>query len=156
MATIRLPSDFKEFLKSLNAHDVHYLIVGGYAVGYHGYPRATIDLDVWIDRDPRNAERLVRVVREFGFDVPDLSPDVFMADRKIVRLGRPPLRIEVMTAASGIEFRQCYERRVRAVLDEVPADFISLPDLRRNKRAAGRNKDINDLENLPGLDAPQR
>jgi phage replication-related protein YjqB (UPF0714/DUF867 family) len=70
MATIRLPPDFKEFLQLLNEHRVEYLVVGGYAVGYHGYPRATVDLDIWIGRGPATAEQMVRVLQEFGFDVP--------------------------------------------------------------------------------------
>lgn len=79
MATIRLPPDFKEFLRLLNEHRVEYLVVGGYAVGYHGYPRATVDMDIWIGRGPATAEKMVVVLQEFGFDVPNLSADLFLA-----------------------------------------------------------------------------
>ncbi len=82
---IQLPPDFKAFLRLLNAHQVEYLLVGGYAVGYHGYPRATAGLDLWVRISPENAEKLVRVPREFGFDVPTLSADLFLKENQIVR-----------------------------------------------------------------------
>jgi hypothetical protein len=84
---ITLPPDFKEFLRLLNTHGVEYLLIGGYAVGYHGYPRATNDMDIWIAIHPQNAERTVAVLRAFGFDTPDLSPDLFLQDHSIVRRG---------------------------------------------------------------------
>ena len=94
MATIRLPPDFKEFLRLLNANRVEYLVVGGYAVGLHGYPRATVDLDVWVRATPDNAERLVQALRAFGFDLPTLQSQLFVDPRSIVRFGTPPFRIE--------------------------------------------------------------
>ena len=80
MATIHLSPDFKEFLKLLNAHQVEYLLIGGYAVGYHGYPRATVDMDIWIALQPANAERIVAVLKEFGFDLPELSAELFLTE----------------------------------------------------------------------------
>ncbi len=109
---IRLPPDFKEFLRLLNSKEVEYLLVGDYAVGYHGYPRATVDMDIWVAISPANAERVVAAVREFGFDMPRMSPDLFLAENRIIRMGVPP-------------------------------------HLKINKRASGRHKDLNDLENLP-------
>ena len=103
MIMIRLPKDFKEFLQLLNDHHVEYLLVGGYAVGYHGYPRATVDLDIWVAASPPNAMRIVKVFREFGFDVNELNEDLFLKENKIIRIGEPPLRIEVMTSVSGVE-----------------------------------------------------
>jgi hypothetical protein len=144
-----LPSDFKEFLSLLNAHQVEYLLVGDYAVTYHGYPRATNDIDFWVAANPVNADRLTTVLREFGFDLPDLKPDWFLEDNRIVRLGQPPMRIEITTSLSGVRFEECYLRCVSTVLDGVPANVIGLADLRANKRAAGRLKDLADLENLP-------
>ena len=90
MATIHLPPDFKEFLKLLEDHKVHYLLIGGYAVGYYGYPRATADMDIWIAIHPDNAQKIVSVLREFGFDVPELSADLFLKEQQIVRMGVPP------------------------------------------------------------------
>jgi len=86
MATIHLPLDFKEFLRLLNAHQVKYLLIGGYAVGYHGYPRATAGMDIWVAIDPQNAEKLVAVLVEFGFAVPELSPGLFLKEDQIIRM----------------------------------------------------------------------
>lgn len=149
MATIRLPPDFKEFLQLLNENQVEYLLVGGYAVGYHGYPRATVDMDIWIGRSPETAEKMVRVLREFGFDVPNLSADLFLREDQIVRMGVPPIRLEIFTAIPGVDFASCYSSRVQTEIDGVPVQVISLTHLKANKRASGRSKDLADLENLP-------
>lgn len=149
MANLRVPPDFKEFLKLLNAHGVKYLLVGGYAVAFHGYPRATADLDVWIARHPANAQRLVDALVEFGFSLPDLTPSLFMQEGRIVRMGNPPVRIEIATDISGVTFESCYDSRIAGTLDGVEASVISIDDLKTNKRAAGRFKDLDDLENLP-------
>ncbi len=149
MATIHLPCDFKEFLKLLNAHKVEYLLIGGYAVGYHGYPRATADMDVWTAMNPVNADRIVAVLKEFGFDPPNLSPELFLKEWQIIRLGVPPVRIEIATTVSGVDFSQCYAERVVDVLDGVKVNLISLNHLKINKKASGRHQDLADLENLP-------
>ena len=144
-----LTDDFKEFLKLFNAHHVEYLLVGGYAVGLHGYPRATIDLDAWVRATPANATRVVAALVEFGFDTAALKPDLFLNPDSIVRFGVPPFRIEVMTSIDGVKFDPCYARALRVNVDGVVVPVISLEDLKINKRAAGRHKDLNDLENLP-------
>jgi hypothetical protein len=97
MAMTRLPPDFKEFLRLLNSKSVEYLLIGGYAVGYHGYPRATGDMDVWIAMSRNNAENAVTVFQEFGFDVPELSVEMFLEEKRVIRMGVPPFRIEVLT-----------------------------------------------------------
>jgi predicted nucleotidyltransferase len=149
MATVRLPPDFKEFLKLLNAHQVEYLLIGGYAVAYYGYPRATADIDIWIAVNPANAERIVTVLKEFGFSPPELSPQLFLKDWQIIRLGVPPVRIELATTISGVNFAECYAQRVVDLLDGVKVNLISLQHLKLNKKAAGRHQDLADLENLP-------
>ncbi len=149
MATIHLPPDFKEFLKLLNAHQVEYLVIGGYAVGYHGYPRATADMDIWIALQPANAERIVAVLKEFGFDLPELSPELFLKEWQIIRLGVPPVRIELATTVSGVNFNECYAERIADILDGVKVNLISLRHLKINKKASGRHQDLADLENLP-------
>jgi hypothetical protein len=146
---LELPADFKEFLKLLNAQQVEYLLIGGYAVGYYGYPRATADLDIWIAVHPQNARRVVTALKDFGFDVPGLSADLFLKEGQIIRLGEPPLRIEIATTISGVQFDGCYSEREVEVFDGVPVNLISLRDLKVNKKASGRYKDLNDLENLP-------
>jgi predicted nucleotidyltransferase len=145
---IQLPLDFKEFLKLLNAKDVQYLLIGGYAVAFHGYPRATSDIDIWIAVDPENAERVVSALREFGFDLPELNKDLFIQENKIIRMGNPPLRIEISTGISGVKFDECYAEKTVGVFDGIEVPIISLEKLRQNKKAAGRSKDLDDLENL--------
>lgn len=142
------PKDFLEFLKLLNAHEVEYLIIGGYAVGYHGYPRATGDIDIWIARSAPTADKMVRVFNEFGFFA-GVTPELFLRERGIVRIGVPPTRLEITTYIDGVEFADCYPRRQFAVIDDQPVAFLGLEDLRTNRRASGRHKDLADLENLP-------
>jgi len=149
MAKIELHPDFKDFLRLLNSHRVEYLIVGGYAVGYHGYPRATGDMDVWIAVDESNAEKAASVLREFGMPEEAVSKELFLDRDKVIRMGVPPVRIEVITGASGVGFVECYSRREEIELDGIPVNFISLEDLRANKRACGRYKDLEDLQHLP-------
>jgi hypothetical protein len=148
--TTTLPSDFKEFLRLLDETGVKYLIVGGYAVGYHGYPRSTGDMDVWVDSTEENAKRVVETLKEFGFDVPRLVPDLFLDPDRVIRMGHPPLRIEILTSVAGVSFGECYSSRAVDEMDDgTPIHFIGLEKLKENKRASGRHKDLDDLENLP-------
>lgn len=146
---LRLPPDFKEFLKLLKEHDVRYLLIGGYAVGYHGYPRATDDMDIWVAIHPENASKLVAALQEFGMDDPELKPELFLQKPKIVRMGFAPLRLEISTTISGVDFEDCYAERVVEILDGIEVSLIDLENLKRNKMASGRSKDLADLENLP-------
>ncbi|MEM7584587.1 MAG: hypothetical protein AAF560_14450 [Acidobacteriota bacterium] len=146
----QLPQDFKDFLKLLNANDVEYLLIGGYAVGYHGYPRSTYDMDIWIGMSPQNADKMVQVMEEFGFPAEEISPEMFLAENCLIRLGVPPVRLEILTSISGVDFEECYRERVVGSVDGVEVSIISLQDLRRNKQASGRYKDLNDLQRLPG------
>lgn len=144
-----LPQDFKEFLSLLGSHGVEYLLIGGYAVGYHGYPRATGDMDIWIAVDPENAQRVVDTLREFGFNMPELAPELFLQAHAMVRMGNVPLRIEILTSISGVSFDECYRDRVIDTLDGVEVSIISLAHLKANKQASGRYKYLMDLEALP-------
>lgn len=146
---ISLARDFKDFLKLLNSNGIEYLVVGGYAVGHYGYLRATGDLDVWVARSEANAQKLVEVLKEFGFDVPELRKELFLEQDRIICMGYPPVRIEVLTTISGVEFAPCFEARVETTIDGVPVNLISVEHLRQNKQASGRHKDLDDLENLP-------
>lgn len=102
MAIPTLPRDFKEFLKLLGSHGVEYLLVGGYAVSIHGYVRATNDLDVWVRVSVDNARAIDGVLREFGFAGASLSPDLFLAPDNVIRMGMPPMRLEILTSISGV------------------------------------------------------
>jgi hypothetical protein len=147
MDMILLPPDFREFLQLLNSHKIRYLLVCGYAVGYYGYPRATADMDIWVATDAENVERLIAALAEFGFA--EVGPELFAKDKQVLRMGVPPLRIELLTGISGVEFEDCYPQRVVANLGEVEIDLINLEHLKTNKAASGRYKDLNDLEHLP-------
>src|SRR4030042_2766596 len=149
MAEIELHPDFKDFLRLLSSHGVEYLVVGGYAVGYHGYPRATGDMDIWIAVNEANAERTTRALRAFGMPEVGTTKRLFTEKDKVVRMGVPPVRIEVITGASGVDFNECYSRRGNVEIAEIPVNFISLDDLKSNKKAAGRHKDLEDMEHLP-------
>ena len=149
MDTTQLPPHSREFLRLLNSHNVEYLLVGGYAVGYYGFPRATVDIDFWIERSEENARRVTGLLREFGFSDAGLREEWFLEENKVFRMGMPPNRIELLTDISGVSFSDCRGRGVVAEVDGVPAMVISLEDLKANKRASGRFKDLEDLEHLP-------
>ncbi|TVM00302.1 MAG: hypothetical protein CV087_14305 [Candidatus Brocadia sp. WS118] len=146
---IGLPNDFKEFFILLNANGVEYLLIGGYAVGYHGYPRATNDIDIWIAMNQENAGKMMKVLKEFGFDTPELSSELFLQKDRMIRLGMLPMQIEVLVEISGVKFSECYAERINDVIDGIPVNLISLKHLKINKKASGRYKDLDDLEHLP-------
>ncbi len=102
-----LNQDFNEFIQSLNDNLVHYLIVGGYAVAFHGYPRYTKDIDIWVERTPGNADAIVLALKQFGFDVLGLKREDFLEEDKVIQLGFPPRRIDLFTSMPGVEFRDC-------------------------------------------------
>lgn len=143
-----LSPDFVEFIECCDRREVRFLIVGGYAVAAHGHPRATKDLDVWVLIDPENAERLVLALDDFGMGSVGLTPSDFLEPDVVVQLGYPPLRIDLLTSATGVDFEDCWENRVILDVGGVEAGFISLPDLIENKRAAGRPQDLVDADVL--------
>ena len=148
MAMETIPLDFNEFLRLLNAEGVEYLLIGGYAVGHYGFPRATADMDIWIAIHPDTAKRMVSTLLKFGFRPDQIDEETFLEKGRIIRMGVPPLRIEVLNDISGVEFAECYGRRNVVNIDGTSVPLISLEDLKRNKKAAGRYKDLEDLENL--------
>lgn len=143
-----LPPDFKEFLRLLNSARVEYLLIGGYAVGYHGYPRTTADMDIWIAVSETTADQIQRVLALFGFTPDDSTRAVLLTPDQVLRMGLPPLRIEVLTGISGRSFSDCYARREMVTLDDLTIPIISREDLKANKRASARHKDLDDLEHL--------
>jgi len=142
------PKDFREFLQLLNSRKIEYLVIGGYAVGYHGYPRATGDMDVWIAMTERNASEMANALKEFGFDLPAVKKELFLKEGNVIRMGVPPMRLEILTSIDGVRFEDCFENRVIADFGTFKANFISKDDLLANKRASGRPKDIADLDAL--------
>lgn len=148
MVAIKFNKDFKEFVQLLIKNRVEYLIVGGYAVGIHGYPRFTGDLDIWINITPDNARRMLQTVNEFGFASFNLTKDDFLKEGNIIQLGYPPLRIDLLTQIDGVTFTECYPNKSTIDMEGIAVDFIGYEDLLRNKKASGRFKDKDDLENL--------
>lgn len=142
--------DFKEFVGLLNARNVEYLVVGGYAVGLHGYPRYTGDLDIWVSAEPGNARRLLSVLEAFGFGGLGVTQEDFTRPDRVLQLGQPPFRIDLMTSIDGARFADCYPNRVVVDYEGLQVAFIGLDDLKRNKRASGRPKDLHDLGELGG------
>ena len=143
-----LPKDFKELLQLLNSKKVEYLVVGGYAVALYGYPRATGDMDIWIALSKDNAHKTVEALKEFGFNTPQLTEELFLEKEKNIRMGNPPLRIEILTSIDGVEFTECYRSKNTVTIDDIIINFISLEDLKKNKKASGRHQDLADIENL--------
>ncbi|RKY24374.1 MAG: hypothetical protein DRP83_07805 [Planctomycetota bacterium] len=135
-------------MRLLNSSEVEYLVIGGYAVSYHGYPRSTGDIDIWVAIHPKNAGKIVEVLKEFGFAGQELSADLFLEKNQIIRMGLPPIRIEILTSISGVEFGDCYDSRITDIVDGIEVNLINLENLKKNKKAAGRHKDLNDMESL--------
>ena len=149
-----LNRDFQEFIESLSANRVRYMVIGGYAVAYHGHPRHTKDLDVWVDPDTENAQRLLRALSDIGFGSLGLCVEDFTDPEQVVQLGRAPVRIALLSSVADLEFDVCYPKRETEVMDDTPVDFIDLESLKRSKRAAGRHQDLADLENLSPASSP--
>ena len=143
-----LNKDFKEFIELLNENNVGYLVVGGYAVAFHGHPRYTKDLDVWIDLSPDNADKILNALKQFGFGSLGLKPDDFLEDGQIIQLGYPPNRIDILTTLTDLKFADCYKARVEAKIQGLQINFIDIDNLKKNKRATGRPQDLVDAENL--------
>jgi predicted nucleotidyltransferase len=143
-----LSQDFREFVELLINHKVEYLIVGGYAVGVHGHPRYTGDLDIWLNPSSENADKILLCVIEFGFSSYGLTKDDFTKEGNIVQLGYPPLRIDLLTQIDGVTFDLCFQNRKEVEIDGLTLNFIGYQDLLQNKKASGRLRDLDDLDQL--------
>ena len=141
-------SDLREFIESLRSKKVDFLIVGGHAVAFHGYPRYTGDVDVLIRPSVENAERLLEVLDGFGFGQLGLTTADFSSPGRVLQLGRPPNRIDVLTSISGLDFEQAWQGRVEGELGGLPVTFLSRDSLLANKRASGRPQDLADIAAL--------
>jgi hypothetical protein len=145
---MNLSADLKEFIESLNARNVEYLVAGAHAMAFHGYPRFTGDIDLFINTTFENAERIEQAVDAFGFASTGLRAADFLVPEQIIQLGVAPNRIDLMTFLSGITFEEAWAARHPGTLDGIPVFFLSKPMLIKNKKASGRTKDLADLEYL--------
>jgi len=123
-------------------------VIGGYAVGYHGYPRATGDMDIWIANNEKNALKIVEALKEFRFDFPEVKKELFLKEEKVIRMGVPPMRLKILTSIDGVRFDTCFKNRVIADFGDFKVNFISKDDLLINKRSSGRPQDLVDFDKL--------
>ncbi len=145
---MELDNNFKEFIALLNANGVKYLIIGGFAVAFHGYPRYTKDLDFWVWADPENAERLLKTIDEFGLGSIGLQKEDFTNTDNVIQLGYEPNRIDLIVQLAGLDFETCFAQRKEGSFEGVPINFIGYADLIKNKRSTGRPKDRVDAATL--------
>ena len=149
MAQIQLAADFKDFLSLCLKHELEFMVIGGYAVVNYSRPRYTGDLDLWISSSQENAERTVAVLYDFGFRGDEVSTEMITGQKQIIRMGFEPMRLELFTKIPGVDFTECYPRRTLVEIGSKQIPFIGLTDLKINKAASGRTKDLLDLEELP-------
>lgn len=142
--------DFLDLLRAFCAHEVRFLVVGAYALGVHGRPRATGDLDVWVDATPENGARVIRALAAFGAPLDAVEAADFSRPGIVFQMGLPPVRIDVLTTVTGVSFAEAWPGRVRADFGGVEVDVIGRDAFIRNKRATGRLKDLGDIEALDG------
>ncbi|NBC07958.1 MAG: hypothetical protein GVY26_12265 [Bacteroidetes bacterium] len=140
--------DFREFIELLNEHEVKYLVIGGYAVSMHGYPRYTKDVDFWIWMDTGNISNLIEAIKDFGFDSLDLDEEDFLDPDNIIQLGYEPNRIDLLVQVEGVDFIDCYKNKLQLEIEGLLIDFISIGDLITAKKASGRLQDLADVEHL--------
>jgi hypothetical protein len=145
---MNLNDDLKEFVELLKALDVHFLIVGAFALAHHGYPRYTGDIDLFVEKSTENAERILSALRQFGFGDIGLTKEDFVRKDQVVQLGIAPNRIDILTFLSGVSFEEAWTSREWGQIGELEVPFISREALKRNKLASGRAQDLADLERL--------
>ncbi|MDB5032076.1 nucleotidyltransferase [Mucilaginibacter sp.] len=140
--------DFIDFIELLNQHQVAYMVVGAHALAFHGRPRHTGDLDIWIEPSQENAVKLVSVLNEFGFGSLGLEEADFLKTNYVTQLGYPPLRIDILNAISGVEFTDAYLNKIEGEVDGLRINFINVAEFIQNKEASGRQKDLGDIAAL--------
>jgi hypothetical protein len=143
---MEVQQDFRDLLELFNKHKVDFIIVGAYALGFHGAPRYTGDLDIFVMPDPINAKSIMQALNEFGFGSVGLSAADFEKEGKVIQLGRPPVRVDIITSITGVAWEQARSGRVKGQFGDLMVYFIGRDDFIKNKRALGRKKDIADLE----------
>ncbi|PNY79845.1 hypothetical protein [Deinococcus koreensis] len=142
------PDDFRDFLEALREREVRFIVAGAFALAAHGHPRYTRDLDVWVEVEPGNAERIVAALQDFGMGSLGLTQADFLSENMVIQLGYEPNRIDLLTTLDGVSFGEAYPRRVMLKLADCTAPVLDLDTLRTNKRATGRVRDLADLEEL--------
>lgn len=155
-ARIDVSADFRDLLRAFVDHEVRFLIVGAYALAVLGRPRATGDLDVWVQPTKRNAQRAYAALHDFGAPLHDLTVADLATSGVVFQIGLPPLRIDILTEISGVQFAGAWRRRVPATFDGTPVAVLGREDFLINKRATGRLKDLADAERLDKTRSPRK
>jgi hypothetical protein len=145
---MEVQEDYRDLLRSLNAHGVKYVIVGAYALAHHGAPRATGDLDILIDSTEDNARLVICALKDFGFESPDLCAEDLREPESVIQLGVPPVRVDLITSLTGVSWDEVFAGRDASTYGDVPVFYIGREQLLANKRALGRKRDLADLEAL--------
>jgi hypothetical protein len=145
---MEVQKDFRDLLELFNAHNVDYIIVGAYALGFHGAPRYTGDLDIFVKPDPVNAQRILRALEAFGFGSVGLTGADFESHDKVVQLGLPPVRVDIITSITGVPWEEAWSGRVEGRFGDLEVHYIGRNEFLLNKKALGRKKDLADLEAL--------
>ena len=145
---MEIQPDFRDLLELFNSRKVRYMVVGGYALAFHGAPRYTGDIDIFVSPDADNAERIMSALEEFGFGSVGLSATDFNKPGQIIQLGVPPVRIDIITSITGVLWKDAVSNRVEGSYGDIRIYYIGRQELIANKRAVGRKKDIADLEAL--------
>lgn len=142
--------DFKDFIKALNSAKVEYVLVGGYSVILHGYPRTTGDMDIWVNRTLENYQKLLRAFAEFKMPVFDMTQENFLTHNEwdVFRFGRKPNQIDIMVQVKGLEFKKAFSKSKIYTIEKIKIRTVRLQDLIQAKKAAGRFKDLDDIEQL--------
>ncbi|MCK9402739.1 MAG: nucleotidyltransferase [Chitinophagaceae bacterium] len=143
-----LAKDFEDFIRLLNSHQVEYMIVGGYALGFHGAPRYTGDIDIWINISETNADKMVQVITDFGFASLGFERADFLKQGYISQIGQPPLRIDILNSIDGVDFNQAVKNRQVVDIDGIPVFYVGFHDFIKNKESVGRLKDRSDIEEI--------
>jgi len=146
-----LNEDYKDMLHALSDEKVKFILVGAYALAAHGYPRATMDIDIWVMPSPENADAVLRALRRFGAPLQNLTKEDLQKDGTVFQIGVAPRRIDIITAATGLQFEETYRNSISVNIESVEVHIPSINDLIRNKRATGRTKDLADAETLEAI-----
>jgi hypothetical protein len=151
-----LNEDYKDILQAFAGEKVKFLLVGAYALAAYGYPRATMDIDLWVEPSPENADAVLRALRHFGAPLEKVTKEDFQKDDTIFQIGVAPRRIDIITTASGLQFKESFNRSAAIDINGIEVRILSLADLIRNKRASGRTKDIADAEALEDIQQSEK
>ncbi len=147
--SLRLYDDFKDLLLSCNQSGIKYMVVGGYAVIHHGYNRFTGDLDIWVEQSENNFQLLVKAFENFGIPASAINVTDFLSNEKdVFTFGRPPVCFEILTSVKGLNFEEAYAHSAKSIYDGIEVNIIDLIDLIKAKKAAGRYKDLDDIEHI--------